>query len=185
MNRGLTSDPTSQALNGLAGVLTYLRGDPDAWYALNPKRNIEERGYAAWYLLKKGDLELAQKVIDDRLKQDPEDYHLLMQRALLLALKGNSSEADAQVKTAFAKVPHNNESYHHQTYLLACIKAVEGNSAESVKWLRETANSGYPDYPLFAHDPFLDRIRQSPEFVQFLTEQKAQWERFQQEFSDQ
>ena len=99
-----------------------------------------------------------------------------------MAYKGNFSDADKQIATALANVPHNNESYHHETYLLACVKAVEGESAESVKWLRETANSGYPNYPLFAKDIFLDRIRQSPEFIQFLAEQKAQWERFEQEF---
>lgn len=185
LTRGLSIDPTSQALNGLAAILPYLRGDADAWYALNPKRNIEERALAPWYLLKKGDLDLAQKVIDDRIKQDPEDYHTFALRALLMALKGNSAEADALVKTAVAKVPNNSENYHHQTYFVACVRAVEGDSAESVKWLRETASSGYPDYPLFASDPFLDRVRQSPEFIQFLAEQKAQWERFQQEFSDQ
>jgi len=80
---------------------------------------------------------------------------------------------------------HNNENYHHAAYYAACVFAVDGKSSDAVKWLRETANTGYPNYGLFARDPFLDRIRQSPEFIQFLSEQKAQWERFQQEFSDQ
>jgi DNA-binding winged helix-turn-helix (wHTH) protein/TolB-like protein len=182
LNRELTSDPTSQALNGLVGILPYLRGDFDAWYALHPEHPIEDRPLAQWYLLHKGDLDLAQKLIDDRIKQTPEDYHLLTLKPLLATLKGNNAEADAQLKTAFTKIPHNHESYHHQTYFIACIKAVEGNSTEAVKWLRETANSGYPNYLLFAKDPFLDRIRQSPEFVQFLAEQKAQWEHFEQEF---
>ena len=182
LNRDLTSDPTSQALNSLTGVVTYLEGDADGWLALNPSRDLAERELAPWYLLRKGELESAQKVIEDRIRQDPDDYHILLLRALLMALKGNVNEADAQVKNAFPKVPRHNESYHHQTYLIACIKAIEGDSTEAVKWLRETANSGYPDYPLFAKDKFLDRIRQSPEFVQFLSEQKAQWEHFEQEF---
>ena len=184
LNRGLTSDPTSQALNGLAGILTYLRGDADAWFELNPKRNLDEAFLSPWYLMRKGDLERAQKIIDDRMKQDPDDYHWAMHLALLLALKGDSKGADEQMSIAFPKVPRLNESYHHETYFLACVKALEGNSAEAVKWLKETANSGFPNYPLFAKDPFLDRIRQSPEFVQFLTEQKAQWEHFEQEFAD-
>jgi DNA-binding winged helix-turn-helix (wHTH) protein/TolB-like protein len=185
LKRGLTSDPTSQALNGLIVILKYLRGDVDAWYELHPEHNIEERGFAPWYLLHKGQLDLAQKVLDDRIGHNPEDYDLPMQRALLMALRGNFADADAQASIALAKIPRNNESYHHQTYFLASIKAIEGNSAEAVRWLRETANTGYPDYPLFAHDPFLDHIRQSPEFIQFLDEQKAQHERFQQEFGDQ
>jgi len=184
LNRGLTADPTSQDLNGLRVILPYLRGDVDGWYATNPGHPVEERGFAPWYFLHKGNLDSAQKVIEAQAKDNPEDYHLLMLRALLMALKGNTAEADAQASFVFPKVPHNNESYHHQTYLLACIKAIEGNSAEAVKWLRETANTGYPNYPLFARDPFLDRIRSTPEFIRFLEEQKAQHDRFEQEFGD-
>jgi tetratricopeptide (TPR) repeat protein len=183
-NRGLIGDPTSQALNGLSAVLPYLRGDFEAWYALNPSHKIEERGFAPWYLVHKGDLGLAQKVLDERIKQEPEAYDLLALRALLMALRGNNAAADEQIQQALAKVAHNREDYHHETYNLACVKAIEGDSAEAVKWLRETANSGYPNYRLFASDPFLDRIRQAPEFTQFLAEQKAQYERLQQEFSD-
>jgi hypothetical protein len=61
-------------------------------------------------------------------------------------------------------------------------QAVDGENTEAVKWLRETAGSGYPDFPPFAQDYSLACIRQSPEFIQFLSEQKAQWEHFEQEF---
>jgi hypothetical protein len=134
--------------------------------------------------MRKGNLDQAQKVLDKELANDPEYTPFLLQRSLLIALKGDTAQAEAQIPAAIAKISRNREYYHHQTYFAACIEAVAGNHAEAVKWLRETANSGFPDYPLFAKDPFLDRIRQSPEFIQFLAEQKAQWERFQQEFPD-
>ena len=54
--------------------------------------------------------------------------------------------------------------------------------SEAVKWLKETAATGFPNYPLFARDQVLDRIRQAPEVVQFMAEQKAQWEKYRQEF---
>jgi hypothetical protein len=38
--------------------------------------------------------------------------------------------------------------------------------------------------PLFERDPFLNRIRTSPQFVQLMSEQKAQWEKLQQEFDN-
>jgi hypothetical protein len=41
---------------------------------------------------------------------------------------------------------------------------------------------GLPNYPLFERDPYLDRIRRAPEFVQFMAEQKARWEKSRQEF---
>jgi TolB-like protein len=182
LNRELTSDPTSKALNELSVILTYLRGDADAWYGLDSTHSLEERGLVTWYLMHKGELDRAQKILDDQIAEHPDAYGLLLDRALLMALKGNSVEADALIDTAFPKLPHNTENYHHKTYSIACTKSVDGESAEAVKWLRETANTGYPDYPLFAKDPFLDRIRQSPEFIQFLSEQKAQYDRLQQEF---
>lgn len=185
LNRGLSIDPTSQTLNGLTAVLPYLRGDPDAWFAVNPKRNLEERGLAPWYLLHKGSLERAQQILDERSRNSPDRTDYLMQRSLLLALQKKYPEANALATATMSVAEHNWESYHHATYYAACVYALDGKSSEAVKWLRETANTGFPNYPLFARESFLDRIRQSPEFIQFLSEQKAQWERFKQEFGDQ
>jgi len=39
-----------------------------------------------------------------------------------------------------------------------------------------------PNYPMFARDPFLDRIRKDPEFIQFMNELKIKWEGYQREF---
>ena len=107
-----------------------------------------------------------------------------MQEALLQALKGRADDAEqrAQQIIAMNRPP---ERSHHTTYDAACIYALDGKSVEAVRWLRETANTGFPNYPLFVRDPFLDRIRQTPEFIQFLSEQKAQYELFQHEFAEQ
>jgi hypothetical protein len=62
------------------------------------------------------------------------------------------------------------------------VYALAGKSREAVKWLNETANTGFPNYPLFERDHFLDRIRTTPEFIQFMANQKAQWEKRRAEF---
>ena len=105
-----------------------------------------------------------------------------MRQALLFALKGDFHEAEARVPGIIARIRSNDTERHHSTYDAACIYALAGESGEAVKWLKETAATGFPNYPLFNRDPFLDRIRQSPEFVQFLADQKAQWEKYRQEF---
>ena len=184
LKRARAVDPTSQSLKGLAAVLPYLRGDPDGWKAVYPEHPLDDRELAHWYYLRKGSLDLAQKIVDERLSRSPDFYDLLMQRALINALRGNFAQAEAEIPNAFAHLQHNAEDYHHETYDTACIFALEEKSGEAVKWLKVTANTGFPNYPLFARDPFLDKIRQSPEFIQFLSEQKAQWERFEQEFPD-
>ena len=184
LQRALQVDPTSQSLNDLKTILPYLRGDGDAWFA--ERRNIGSAFtyVEPWYYLRKGHLDQAQKAIDERLPKVPDDaYDFFTQRALFFALKGNFSEAQARVSATLARAQFNNSaSRHHWTYDAACIYALSGNSTEAVKWLKETAATGFPNYPLFARERFLDRIRQTPEFVQFMSEQKAQWDRFQQEF---
>jgi DNA-binding winged helix-turn-helix (wHTH) protein/TolB-like protein len=184
LSRGLTIDPTSQALHGLVGILPYLRGDLDAWFSVNPGRNLEDRPLSPWYLLRKGSLERAQEILDKRLSESPDRSDFMMQRSLLLALQGKSSQAENLAASTMSVAQHGKENYHHLTYFAACVFALAGKSSDAVKWLRETADSGFPNYPLFARDPYLDRIRQSPEFTQFLSEQKSQWDRFNQEFAE-
>ena len=73
--------------------------------------------------------------------------------------------------------------YHHDAYDTACIYALEGKSVEAVKWLREAVATGYSVYHLFERDAYLNRIRQAPEFIQFMAEMKAQNERYRREFA--
>jgi serine/threonine protein kinase len=190
LNRQLENNPSSMALRTLSFVLPYLRADPDAWFALREKLSdpqlddgLSEDASAPWYYLRKGQLGDAKKVIDGLLAKNPPDrYQLLMRQAQLLALKGNFSAAEARASDVLAHAPSGGENHHHVTYDAACVYALAGNTREAVKWLKETAATGFPDYPLFTRDPFLNRIRQAPEFIQFMAEQKAEWEKYQQEF---
>jgi len=75
-----------------------------------------------------------------------------------------------------------NRGYHHVTYFIARIYALAGKSAEALKWLRVTVKEGFPCYPLFARDPFLDLIREDAAFKQFLTELQSQWRNYENEF---
>jgi len=88
LQRALDVDPTSQSLKDLTLILPYLRGSADEWFSaykkLSPGGNV-----GPWYLLRKGRLDDANKMIDERLSRNPENYDNLMQQALLLALKGD------------------------------------------------------------------------------------------------
>ena len=183
LQRALDIDPTSQSLKDLTWILPYLRGETDEWFSayqkLSPGGDV-----GPWYLMRKGRLDDANKVIDERLSRTPENYETLMQQALLLALKGDFRGAEARVPGIIARIQLNDESRHHSTYDAACIFALAGKSGEAVKWLKETAATGFPNYPLFERDPYLNRIRENPDFVRFMTDEKAQWQRCRQEFGD-
>ena len=103
---------------------------------------------------------------------------------MLYAIEGKARESEALLPTIIkiAKTQQMKPSYHHNTYDIACLYAVNGNAPEAVKWLRETAAKGNPSYTLFTRDTFLDRIRQSPEFMQFMDELRPQYERHRSEF---
>lgn len=180
-------NPTSQSLKAIPYVLAYLRADPDGLIAecqKIPDYSFDDDENAPWYYLRKGRLDEAQKLIEERLtKKRPDNDYLLILQAILQALRGNFRAAQAKVPEILARVPAS-EDRHHFTYDAACIYALGGNSSEAVKWLKETAATGFPNYPLFARDPYLDRIRKAPEFVQFMSEQKSQWENYRQEFAD-
>ena len=137
----------------------------------------------ALYLMAKGRLVDARKAIDDCSAQRPDHRSLPPTTALLLAAQGDFHAAEAQVPNILATHPHKDPVSHHAAYDIACVYALEGKSAEAVKWLRESAVSGYHLYPRYTRDAFLDRIRQSPEFIRFLAEMKAENDRYRHEFS--
>jgi tetratricopeptide (TPR) repeat protein len=182
LQRGLQIDPTGQSLADLTMILPYLRADADAWLVERQKYGDVPTLLAPWYYIRKGRLDDAQKSLDQKLTKVPNDPGLLIQQALLLALRGDSNEAEERAVRILANIPLASESRHHITYFTACIYALGGKSEEAVKWLTETANTGFPNYPLFERDPYLNKIRTSPQFVQFMSEQKAQWEKLRAEF---
>ena len=99
-------------------------------------------------------------------------------KAMLLALEGRKKESEAHVPRILEEVSRLNPGYHHVTYDVACIYAMNGNLPAAMKWLRETAAKGNPQYTLFNRDPFLDRIRKSAEFSQFMAGLKPQFDKY-------
>ena len=174
-------DPTSE-LRQESTLLMYevqLRYDD---YAAD--RSVRHDGkMEAVYLIAKGRLDEARKAIDEWSTKQPDHGMLPSTNALLLAAQGDFHAAEAQIPIILARHPLKDPLYHHATYDIACVYALEGKSAEAVNWLRESAVSGFHLYPRYTRDAFLNRIRQSPEFIQFLAEMKAENDRYRHEFS--
>jgi eukaryotic-like serine/threonine-protein kinase len=179
--RGLEIDPTSDALTATALLMYEVQSKYDEYAA---DTNVRRDGRSeAWYFMGKGRLADAQKAIDNWSKARGNYIELPATQALLFALKGDFRAAEAQIPIVLSKHPQKDPLYHHDAYDIACVYALEGKSAEAVKWLRESAVWGYHLYPRYIRDAFLDRIRQSPEFIQFLAEMKAENDRYRREFS--
>ena len=132
----------------------------------------------------KGRLDDAQKAVEELSTKGPDNPFLPKTRAMLFALKGDFRSAEAAIPSILSKMSIKGPPYHHATYDIACIYALEGKSDQAVKWLRETAATDFPCYPLFERDPYLNRIRQAPEFIQFIAELKTRWEGDRREFGE-
>jgi len=132
-------------------------------------------------LIGKGRLDEAEALIKESVKKTPGDLRSRSRLALVSALKGKFQEAETAIPTIIQQAG-NNRTYHHITYNIACVYALEGKTDEAVKWLRTTADTGMPNYPLFARDPHLNRIRKEPAFIRFMTELKTRWDGYQREF---
>ena len=179
--RALEIDPTSSSVKDTTILMYQVQSRYDDYAAdRSVSRSLTSE---AWYLTGKGRLDDAQKVIDDWSSKRPDDPNLAPAKALLFAAKGDFRAAEAAIPNVLAEHPLKDPLYHHATYDIACIYALEGNSAEAVKWLRESAVTGFHLYPRYTRDAFLNRIRQSPEFIQFLGEMKTENDRYRREFS--
>jgi Flp pilus assembly protein TadD len=163
-----------------------MAGKYDDWLAAHQKLFPNEP-IAVWYSLATGRLEEAQKEIDERLAKGPNvvdgGIGLRSKSAMLFALKGDFHSAEALIPSILSQHPTKDPLYHHAAYDIACVYALEGKTLEAVKWLREATENGF-QARVIEHDAYLNRIRQTPEFMKFMDEIKTRWDRYRQEFSD-
>nr|MBA3716206.1 protein kinase [Pyrinomonadaceae bacterium] len=181
LQRALDIDPTSENAKR-AIVASYVNANRyDEWLVAQQK--FFNRQPDAWYLMGKGRSDEAQTLLEQALAKEPDNLDGHRLKSILLALRGDFRAAEAEIPFLLSKRSVKAFDYHHLTYDIACVYALAGKSDEAVKWLRETAATGFQCYPLFERDHYLNRVRQAPEFIQFMAEMKAQNERYRREFA--
>jgi eukaryotic-like serine/threonine-protein kinase len=180
--RALEIDPTSDFAKGQLLATYEFSAQYDRWLEahqrLAPNDPIEP-----WFFLATGRMDEARRAIDQVTPGATfSQFFLLSHTALLAALKGDSQSAEAAIPSMLSRHAVKDPFYHHTVYMIACIYAASGKSAEAVRWLREAVATGFSPYPLFERVAFLDRIRKAPEFVPFMAELKATTEGYRREF---
>ena len=179
LQRALEIDPTNEKVKEELYNSTALSGRINE--ALEVQQRFFNSGPGLKYYLEKNRLNDAQPLLEQALAKDPNDPAVRLRKALFLALKQDFHAAEAEIPWILEHIPKN-RAYHHNAYEIARVYALAGKSQEAIKWLREAAATGLPCYPLFERDPYLNRIRQAPEFIQFMSEMKAQLEKYKREF---
>jgi TolB-like protein len=185
LQRASEIDPTSDFVKSQIVNRRWLLGEYEDWLAESRRLSGDSADHpetSPWYLLGTGRLEDARKRFAEMSKEDLNKLGVRNERAIMFALSGDYRSAENEIPGILNTHPVQNPNYHHATFDIATIYAIEGKSAEAVKWLRKTAEFGYPCYPRFQRDAYFDRIRQTPEFVQFMAEMKSDWQTYEIEF---
>jgi DNA-binding winged helix-turn-helix (wHTH) protein/TolB-like protein/Tfp pilus assembly protein PilF len=178
-NLALQMDPNSEELKNSYINSLFISGRPEV--GLEARKKFFNHGPDLRYFLEKRMVKEAELLAKQEYEKDPTAIWKFVYQAVLLALQGKHGEAQAAVPLILEK-ERRYRGYHHDTYNIARIYALDGKSAEAIKWMRVTVAEGFQHYPRFERDSFLDRIRDDPAFKQFMAEMKTRWEGYQREF---
>src|SRR6266571_5106505 len=182
--RTLAIDPGNYGATRRIGVALVYQGRYEDGLRLirqvPPESNQSLWNYdVAWALLYLGRNAEAAALIERYLQDHPEDRGgvVTSTRALLFAQAGDAARAEEDIRTALEKGKGFGH-FHHTAYNIASVYALLRQPTRAVYWLRQAAEGGWPCYPYFARDPNLDHIRNDPDFIAFMRELRAQWERY-------
>jgi eukaryotic-like serine/threonine-protein kinase len=173
-NNNLAQFRTGQTLNFQGKydeALSVLRAIP-------PDANPVLVGHQiAWALLNLGKKEEASALLDQFLKDHPEDTGGVFTsiQAVVAASNGQDRVAEKKIRSAI-EIGKGFGHFHHTAYYIACAYALMNKPEAAIKWLEVAADDGFPCYPLFERDTNLDKLRQDARFVTFLAKQRQQWE---------
>ena len=187
LRRAIEIDPANSLyLDRLAQAWVWLGrySEARAAYERAFAMESEEKGYlvvSAIPFLYSRDFQEARLRLERARARNPPQVMTAANLALLAAIEGRFSQADAAIPSDTQQTERFRDG-HHAFFAYAQICALEGKSAEAVRWLRAAAETGMPNYPMFARDIYLARIRNSAEFIQFMTGLKLRWDAIVREF---
>ncbi|MDQ3181233.1 MAG: winged helix-turn-helix domain-containing protein [Acidobacteriota bacterium] len=182
LKRAMEIDPTSEVNRGRYVNTQEMLGKYDEAIIAGERYFPDQPERGAFYsYLWLNRLDEAQKSLDAGLAHAPNDENLESLRVLLLAVRGKLAEADAEIPK-IAAMAKPSRGFHHIAHDIAAVYALEGKTQQSVEWLKKAADTGLPNYPMFARDPNFARIRNDEVFVRFMTELKTRWENYNHEF---
>jgi serine/threonine-protein kinase len=161
-----------------ARVLTHQRRYADAIAELELARAVEPdhplvRTFLAVALFNQGDVEAAQDILEDLLRQHP---HLDGVRPVLgwcWSARGDHERARALVTDRVREIA---AADHDIAFWLASFYGMEDMPDEAIGWVRHAVKLGNENYPLFADSRKLDSLRGDPRFRELMDELKRRFD---------
>jgi tetratricopeptide (TPR) repeat protein len=121
----------------------------------------------------------AAALVEQYLQTYPQDEGGLMTsvKAMLLARAGKPREAEDAIQHAI-EIGKDFGHFHHTAYDIAVAYALLNKPEEAIKWLKASAEDGFPCYPFYENDFNLNSLRKDERFIDFMGQMKRQWERY-------
>ena len=97
-------------------------------------------------------------------------------QAILYAAAGETNKAEERIqltRKGEARMTH----FHHANYQIGAAYALMKQTEKAIYHLKLAADDGFRCYPYFANDPNLKNLRTDPRFIQFMAEEKREWEK--------
>lgn len=175
MDRAVSQDPGNRRVRQNYVNQAYFVAQPELGRRLEKELLNQEPGPYYWLHLRR--LDKLAPGIEAEWREHPDDPYALLDMATLRALQGRCDEARSLVPRVAPRLERD-RAYHHTSYQIAQTYALCGDARETVRWLEETADWGFPCVPLFERDPMLDSIRKDPAFLAFMAKLRPEWERY-------
>jgi eukaryotic-like serine/threonine-protein kinase len=183
LQKAVTSNPTNNLAQFRIGQTLLLQGKYDealtelgkAPKEANPSLVESNTATALLHLGRRAE---AAAIAEEFLRDSPGDTDgglFTGIQALLAALAGDEKKSEARIRSAIEKGKGFGH-FHHTAYNIACAYAVMKKAEEAIRWLQAAADDGFPCYPLFERDPYLDHLRKDPRFTTLMAKLKEQWE---------
>jgi len=127
-------------------------------------------------LARKGEMEESLGVIEVALKEDPTDTVASLCSLFRAVTKGDDAGFSEQLTDSLRELLWNDPEC---PFWMAGWTALLGRHQESVEWLGRAVERGWINYPLMARDdPFLEKVRGDPGFLELMERVKPEWEGF-------
>jgi len=131
--------------------------------------NVNMHLFHAHYRVSVGDLGGTEQALTHARAIVGDDAMLDATEALLWAKRGEPTRAEdmlARMREHTRSVAHT----HHVWHQAAAVHALLGQPSDAVEYLRNAAETGFPNEPLFRNDPDLSCLRDDDEMKALITE---------------
>lgn len=180
--RVLAVDPLTPLTRCLPGWADLAEGNFAA--AVEPYRQMFEmdpgnpmaRLFYAWVLALNGRPDAVNAIVEDFPQQVRDTVPARLAFFLAHALAGNRRAAIATATPEIEAAANATDVFPR---FLAQGYALAGEPDRALHWLAIAVDRGFINYPFLArHDPFLESLRNRPQFEKLMKSVRARWERF-------